>query len=663
MIKHNERHFNMKKALITSIITISLCLAALAGFADAREREISVRINGTALEFSAQGAVSVDGRVLVPVRNVFETLGFRVLWNQDTQQVHIENENFTIRLTIGSREVIINGDVLMLDAPIQIIGGSTMAQIRPLMEAVGLYVSWSGIRQIVSISETPAVDICNTRWFEHGHLVAHSMGAIDGRHFGSNSLEAFRQNYALGHRIFEVDLQLSTDGKLITIHPSLMPVPQTFAEANAAARWHTVMTFDQLLLLMLEYEDVFIVTDTKYYDDFDLIRETFDIMWQAIHEIDPALKYRLIIQFYNQEMFHFMKEYWDFPNYAYTLYMSRDTNAQVLEFVRQEGINAVVMWYHRAMRYPEFVAQLGEAGAVVFAHTINDLPLAQRLLDIGVYGIYTNVLTYEQLPFTPPQAPPPQSDALFFYRQNGQFRIPVLAYHSIMPQQYYYPINYNNQWILHLDTFYAQMRYLYENNFNTITTAQLVDFLFYEGQLPKNPVMLTFDDGYLDNALFAAEILRQFGFTGAVFLITNTIQETSPRMRASPIQFMSETEILAAMDVFEFGSHSHYMHRRVDGQPAFKHESVYTIRDDLLRSFDFPLTFRNGFAFPHGFYCENSLAALREVGVRFAFTTQTGYLTQNVDPLRIPRFSIIGGPDGHTMQDFSDIMQGRHGKP
>lgn len=210
-----------------------------------------------------------------------------------------------------------------------------------------------------------------------------------------------------------------------------------------------------------------------------------------------------------------------------------------------------------------------------------------------------------------------------------------------------------------MDVFEQQMRYLYENNFNTITTAQLVDFLFNDGILPPNPIMITFDDGYLDNALYAAPVLRKFGFTGVQFIITNNIQEATRTMVAYPAQFMSKAEILETSDVFEFGSHAHLMHRRVNGVPKLVSESVEDIKEDILQSFEHPLTFTNGFAFPYGIYSENALQALQEAGVLFAFTTVMDYLTAQTHPLLIPRLSVIGGEDGWDLAFFSDVVHGR----
>ncbi|MCL2286137.1 MAG: polysaccharide deacetylase family protein [Firmicutes bacterium] len=285
--------------------------------------------------------------------------------------------------------------------------------------------------------------------------------------------------------------------------------------------------------------------------------------------------------------------------------------------------------------------------------------LALRLLLITlVFSLFfagQGMYTGQALPMHIPIPPPPPVETPLF----PVSRIPVLVYHSIMPSEFYYPQNANNPWVLHLDTFYAQMRYLYENSFSTITTEQLIDFLFYGAYLPYNPIILTFDDGYLDNALFAAPIMRQFGFVGMQFLITEKVSEATRRMTASPLQLMGTRDIAATMDVFEFGSHTHAMHHAVNGVPLLALESMENIKADILRSFISSLTFTTGFAYPFGRYSPNAKRALTEAGVLFAFTTREGYLKHDTEPLRIPRFSVTGGPNGWTMQHFSDVVWGR----
>ena len=241
-------------------------------------------------------------------------------------------------------------------------------------------------------------------------------------------------------------------------------------------------------------------------------------------------------------------------------------------------------------------------------------------------------------------------------QHSGQRAIPVLTYHSIMSREFYYPINVPNPWIILDEVFYEQMRYLYENGFTPITAAQFVDYMFYDGDLPDNPVIITFDDGYIDNYHFAAPILREFGFTAMLFLITGALSESTPPMVAYPTFFMSTAEIEAITDVFEIGSHTHAMHRAVDGVPPLVFESVENIKADLRAGFDSSfLTFTTGFAYPHGRHSHNAIEALQAEGVRFAFATHSGYVHRGEDPFRLPRFSVFSST---TMDDFSLIVRG-----
>jgi len=222
-----------------------------------------------------------------------------------------------------------------------------------------------------------------------------------------------------------------------------------------------------------------------------------------------------------------------------------------------------------------------------------------------------------------------------------------------MSHEYYHPVNSENSWILQEEVFYEQMKYLYENGFTSLSSSQLIDFLFNDGEIPKKSIVITFDDGYLDNYLFAAPIMRQFGFVGMVFLITGNLSETIPDMTAYPTQFMSAKEIARSTDVFEYGSHTHAMHYAADGKPPLMWESIENIRADIRQSFNAPLTFTTGFAYPHGKFSNNAIAALKEEGVRFAFTTQGGYVLRDTNPFLLPRFSV---KSDWTMEMFIDIV-------
>jgi len=113
--------------------------------------EVTVTINGAPVNFVDQSPVIIDGRTFVPVRGVFEALGFVVDWQPDTQSAVLTNVNSTIVIPIGSDVFTTNGVSHVLDVPAQIIGGRTMLPIRAVLESVGHVVGWDDAHSVVWI--------------------------------------------------------------------------------------------------------------------------------------------------------------------------------------------------------------------------------------------------------------------------------------------------------------------------------------------------------------------------------------------------------------------------------------------------------------------------------------------------------------------------------
>src|SRR5260370_8062264 len=68
--------------------------------------------------------------------------------------------------------------------------------------------------------------------------------------------------------------------------------------------------------------------------------------------------------------------------------------------------------------------------------------------------------------------------------------------------------------------FSQQLDYLKAHNYPTITFNQLFAALYYNGPLPRHPIILTFDDGYEDVYRFAFPILHAHGFSCMFSIIT-----------------------------------------------------------------------------------------------------------------------------------------------
>ena len=74
-----------------------------------------------------------------------------------------------------------------------------------------------------------------------------------------------------------------------------------------------------------------------------------------------------------------------------------------------------------------------------------------------------------------------------------------------------------------VDKFEKQLQYIDSNAYQTMTFAQYQEFLDGKGVLPPKPVILTFDDGYVDNFTHALPLLKKYNMKGTVFVVTDSI--------------------------------------------------------------------------------------------------------------------------------------------
>jgi len=115
--------------------------------------EIIVIIDGERVDFlDGQDPVIINNRTLVPVRGIFEQLGFDIEWNGNTRQVKLKKGLNVVIVTIDSKTLITNGENHTLDVPAQLINGRTMLPIRAVLDKLGYEMEWDGATSSVHIS-------------------------------------------------------------------------------------------------------------------------------------------------------------------------------------------------------------------------------------------------------------------------------------------------------------------------------------------------------------------------------------------------------------------------------------------------------------------------------------------------------------------------------
>lgn len=138
----------------------AFALGALA-LASGAFAQISVRIDDRPLAFSGQGPAQVQGRVLVPLRGIMEALGATVKFDGATQAVTATRGASVLSLVLGNRNASVDGRLVTLDVPAQIVNGSTMVPLRFVGEALGVGVNWQGSTNTVLITSggQPAINL------------------------------------------------------------------------------------------------------------------------------------------------------------------------------------------------------------------------------------------------------------------------------------------------------------------------------------------------------------------------------------------------------------------------------------------------------------------------------------------------------------------------
>lgn len=133
----------MKKFLYLMTATLLMTANVLAS------GEVNVTVNGIPVDMDG---VIADGRTMVPVRGVFEKIGYSVDWNSDTKTATLTKGSNTVEMTDGNTYFTCNGTQITPDIPQQIIDGRFMLPLRAVGEAINADVDWDNETKTAAIT-------------------------------------------------------------------------------------------------------------------------------------------------------------------------------------------------------------------------------------------------------------------------------------------------------------------------------------------------------------------------------------------------------------------------------------------------------------------------------------------------------------------------------
>jgi peptidoglycan/xylan/chitin deacetylase (PgdA/CDA1 family) len=206
--------------------------------------------------------------------------------------------------------------------------------------------------------------------------------------------------------------------------------------------------------------------------------------------------------------------------------------------------------------------------------------------------------------------------------QKGEVSIPVLNYHSI-------GVSKGNTLVLDPKKLAQQMEYLAEQCYSPLTLSDFILLLEKKKSPPAKPVLLTFDDGYIDNYEQAMPILKRHGFPATIFISPGTIGQEN-KVNWKQIKEMQE----AGWDIQPHGmTHPHLPELTAAEQKEEITQSRRQIEQQLGTNADI-------FCYPYGEFNKQTLTILKEEGFRYAFTIRQGRTTSSQDPFHLKRIYV-----------------------
>lgn len=208
----------------------------------------------------------------------------------------------------------------------------------------------------------------------------------------------------------------------------------------------------------------------------------------------------------------------------------------------------------------------------------------------------------------------------------GRF-VPVLTYHHHLPQELKERSQFKNGSVTHtVESFEEQMAWLSENGYRSLTLDEFERYLAGRLDIRKEKrVLITFDDGYLSVKEYCYPVLKKYGFTAVVFVITGRQPRFSEKeFKFNQLQYVSVDQMSALGDVFEWAVHTHDMHIvNSDKVSKILTEDVVDVVRDAVKCRD-SLMGSTHFCFPFGQYSYRVINALRKEGFKYFYTTERG---------------------------------------
>lgn len=229
----------------------------------------------------------------------------------------------------------------------------------------------------------------------------------------------------------------------------------------------------------------------------------------------------------------------------------------------------------------------------------------------------------------------------WIFQQNSD-GVPILAYHQVNDID-------KNSHTLTIEQFDAQMKYLVDSGYSVITPDELLDNWNSGGNLPANPVVITFDDGHIDIYKNVFPILQKYNLRATFFVVTDYVNLYPNHVTWDQLREMQ------ASGLADIESHT-LSHKKVT--EIYSRDKLWDQLYGSKQAIEWYLKKPAKFiAYPNGLYTVEAEEISKQAGYRAGFTNEYGLAKNLPNNYVLERISIFGS-NSHTLLRFKMRLLG-----
>lgn len=240
---------------------------------------------------------------------------------------------------------------------------------------------------------------------------------------------------------------------------------------------------------------------------------------------------------------------------------------------------------------------------------------------------------------------------------NHAARVPIIMYHQVKN-------NRLGKDVISPQEFESDLKYLSEHHYNTITMTELIDYVYKDAKLPPDPIIISFDDGYLSTYKYVFPLLKKYNMKIVLSIVGKSTDDFS-RVRDININYSHLTwdnlNEMKQSGLVEIQDHSYNMHKVNNGrygcgqkynEPIASYEKIITedvtkFQERLKEMVDCTA---NTFTYPYGKFNDHSEDIMKKLGFKATLSCTYGVNLINKDPEKLYGLKRMCRAHNHSVQ-------------